>query len=272
MFDFHVHTHHSFDSEQTIHQIVTRASQAGIRRICLTDHVDYDYDGKNNHYSYSYEDFFREILEAREKYWPAIELLAGVEFGLQPHLEEKYLEDAMSWPFDYIIGSLHSVKKTDIFAGDYFSCRTQQAAYDDYLDDMLQVIELDIPFSTIGHFDMIKRYGPYTQSLPLINYRDKAAHLFKKLAQEGKGIELNTSGYRYGLNDNHPSRDLLELYLETGGEILVVGSDAHKPEEVGYRFRESLELLQSVGYRYITTFRKREPEFHLIQKILDHRS
>ena len=51
-------------------------------------------------------------------------------------------------------------------------------------------------------------------------------------------------------------------FLELGGEIVTMGSDAHDPSRVGDRFSEVQERLRTLGLRYICTFSQMEPEFH----------
>ena len=84
MFDFHVHTHHSFDASHTANELIEKAIQLGLTQICLTDHIDYDYDGEGSEFSFSYQGFFDEISRVRQLYKNQIQLLAGVEFGMQP--------------------------------------------------------------------------------------------------------------------------------------------------------------------------------------------
>lgn len=268
MFDFHVHTHHSFDGSHPSRELVERAIQLGMTHLCLTDHVDYDYDGKGSVFSFCYQAFFNEITRAKQHYGSQIHLLAGVEFGLQPHLRQEYMADADQWPFDYIIGSLHSVDKTDLLTGPYFETRNQQQAYLDYFGDMLQVVQGDFPFNTLGHFDVVKRYGSFPFPLPLNDFQDIATTIFKHLIPQGKGIEVNTSGYRYGLGDAHPSRDILKLYRECGGEIVVLGSDAHATTDIGCKLKHVLMDLHHIGYHYVTTFKNRQPSFHKIERLL----
>src|SRR5699024_11562912 len=63
------------------------------------------------------------------------------------------------------------------------------------------------------------------------------------------------------------SSDILKLYKEHGGEILTLGSDSHVAETVGYDFKASLELFESIGFKYITTFDNMKPTFHKIADI-----
>jgi len=47
-----------------------------------------------------------------------------------------------------------------------------------------------------------------------------------------------------------------------GGEIITIGSDAHKPEHIGGFFPRAEEALRFCGFQYYTVFEKRNPEFH----------
>ena len=51
------------------------------------------------------------------------------------------------------------------------------------------------------------------------------------------------------------------LYRELGGEIITVGTDAHIARDAGLYLREGYDLLRELGFRYVTVFQKRRPEF-----------
>ena len=77
----------------------------------------------------------------------------------------------------------------------------------------------------------------------------------------GKGIELNTGGFKYGLGHPNPCEDILKRYHELGGEILTLGADAHKPEHVAYDFDKIPDILKTCGFSYYTVFKERKPVF-----------
>lgn len=54
---------------------------------------------------------------------------------------------------------------------------------------------------------------------------------------------------------------MLKRYLELGGELITVGSDAHKPEHLGYDFHLIPDYLKSLGFRYYATFEQGKPSF-----------
>ena len=51
------------------------------------------------------------------------------------------------------------------------------------------------------------------------------------------------------------------MYKELGGEIITIGADSHKVDDVGRLVEAANKLLIETGFKYSTVFRKRKPEF-----------
>ena len=51
----------------------------------------------------------------------------------------------------------------------------------------------------------------------------------------------------------------MKRYLELGGEKITIGADAHKPEHIAYDFKKAEELLKTLGFKYYTVFKNRQP-------------
>ena len=96
---------------------------------------------------------------------------------------------------------------------------------------------------------------------PYAQHADQVDAILKLLIEKGKGIEINTGGYKAGLSEPNPCHDVLRRYRELGGEIITMGSDAHTTEYVAYRFADAREVLKECGFRYFTVFRERKAEF-----------
>ena len=86
--------------------------------------------------------------------------------------------------------------------------------------------------------------------------------ILKTVIADGKGIEVNTSSYRYGLSDLTLSRDILKLYWELGGQILTIGSDSHKPEHLRTFINETKQELKALGFKKFCTFDKMQPIYY----------
>ena len=53
---------------------------------------------------------------------------------------------------------------------------------------------------------------------------------------------------------------ILKRYRELGGERITIGSDAHRPEEMGFEFAKAREVLLGCGYEYYCVYRGREAQ------------
>lgn len=94
------------------------------------------------------------------------------------------------------------------------------------------------------------------------DYKDLFVEILKTIVQNGKGIEVNTAGLRKNLGYPHPHKDILKMYKDLGGEIITIGSDAHLPEHIGYKFEDIPEILKSIGFNYYTVFENQNPKFY----------
>jgi histidinol-phosphatase (PHP family) len=54
---------------------------------------------------------------------------------------------------------------------------------------------------------------------------------------------------------------MVRRFRELGGEIVTVGSDAHRANRVGQYSYEACEILKDV-FGYVCTFAERKPVFH----------
>ena len=166
---------------------------------------------------------------------------------------------------DFIILSIHQVDDQEFWTGDFKRGRPQQEYNDAYYEAMLDVVEAYQGYSVLGHLDLIKRYdsaGVY----PFAKSRDVIAAILERAIADGKGIEVNTSSFRYGLHDLQPCTEILELYRDLGGRIVTIGSDSHKPEHLGAYIRRIQRRLAAFGYESFCTFKHGEPHFHKLEE------
>ncbi|MFC3040185.1 histidinol-phosphatase HisJ family protein [Virgibacillus xinjiangensis] len=264
MFDYHIHSDFSADCETPMEKTIEQGIEKGLKEICFTEHIDYDYPDESIVFEFDLGEYDRSIKKMEEKYQDRIVIKKGVEIGVQPHLLGRYEELLDQEAFDFVICSMHTTEHKDLHSGDFFQGKTVEQAYDVYYKELLDCVKRFKRFNILGHVDLVKRY---TEVNSKRDHHDIIREVFKEIIPAGKGIELNTSGFRYGLGAGMPSKDILKLYRELGGEILTLGSDSHTETTVGYKFKESLELFEELGFKYITTFKEGEPVFHSIQSL-----
>lgn len=265
MFDYHMHSHFSADCSVSMEEMVVGAIQKGLTEICFTEHIDYEYPDETIVFEFDLKEYDALLKQLQQKYEGQITLKKGIEIGVQPHLLHRYEQLIEGEDFDFTICSMHTTDKKSLHYKEIFTGRTIEEAYQLYYDELLYCVKNFKHFNVLGHVDLVKRYSA-TQ--PTDHFHESLTAIFNEIIPAGKGIELNTSGVRYGLPHAMPSDDVLKLYKQCGGEIITLGSDAHRVSELAFQFGESLELLQSIGFKHIATFDKGQPTFHPIHKFL----
>ena len=113
----------------------------------------------------------------------------------------------------------------------------------------------------LGHLDMIKRYDRFGD-YPDERIMGMVDRILSQVIADGKGIEVNTSSFKYGVKDLMPSRAILRLYRELGGTILTIGSDTHETVHLGDHIAEVKQVLKEMGYQTFNTFSNMEPVYH----------
>lgn len=258
--DFHMHTAFSTDSESSPEEMIEEAIRRGLQTICITDHFDLDFTEPG--FLVDFDTYFPALRNLQEKYRAYIDVRIGAEFGLQPHLSDAFREIAGKYPFDFIIGSLHVIDGMDPYRRKYFEGKTDEEAYRRAFECTIENIRAIADYDVLGHIDYVVRYGKHqAREYSYAKYADYLDEILRHLIENGKGLELNTAGWKYGLDFAHPHQDVLKRYKELGGEIITIGSDGHKPEHVAYDFHKVKDYLQACGIKYYTEFRQRKPYF-----------
>jgi len=257
-FDYHLHSHFSADSEMTMKEICQAAIEKGLDEIAITDHHDIDYQDDTIEFLIDKKKYLKEIEKMQKKYENKLTIKKGIEIGLQSHILQQSKE-YLSNNFDFIIGSFHTVEKSDLYNGDFFEGYNQWEAYIQYLKTVLKVVEKYNHYSVVGHLDIIRRYGNFENKPKLLENKEAAAiieTILKTIIKKNKGLEVNTSGYRLDGKNPLPSFDILRLYYELGGKILTIGSDSHKTKDIAQKFDYTIQKLKEIGFEKLTTFKK----------------
>ncbi len=261
--DYHVHSTLSHDGISTMNEHIEKAISQGLKELCFTEHYDI-YDGvKSNLKTIDVENYNNEFLKLKEVYKDKINLKFGIEIGLQPDIEEIIKGMVKKYDFDFVIGSSHITCKKDISKDiSFFEGISRHQAYMKYFNEVLKNITIYDEFDVYGHIDYIVRYGGYEdKTLEYDEFSDILDEILKLIIKKDKGIEVNTSGIRYGLNTPHPNVDIIKRYKELGGSIITIGSDAHRCEDLCSNFEDVKDMLKDLGFTYYTIFDKRKPIF-----------
>ncbi len=266
--DYHLHTDFSSDSNTPMELMVENAIDRGLKTICFTDHMDLDYpvqivNGVTFDFQLDINRYVNKISEVKKIYSDKIEIFSGIELGMQPYLADRYRNVLKDYDFDFILSSSHLIYGVDPYYKEFWDEHDTDTVYREYFEEISENVKNFSDFNVYGHIDYIVRYGPERNAFYTYEkFADVIDYALKTIIENGKGIEVNSSGFKYKLGFPHPQTDVLRRYRELGGEIITIGSDAHVPEFISYEFETVREILLSVGFKYYTTFCKRLSKFH----------
>lgn len=263
MFDCHIHSNFSGDSEMSVETACEKAISLGLDGIVFTDHLDFDYPGyPDETFTIDFTNYLSYLDKAKSRYIGRLKLVKGIEVGIQPHVLDKSLEVVSSHPFDHVIASVHIIDKQDPYTNDYFIGKTKNEAYIRYLEEVLYSVKNFNNYDIVGHIGYLRRYGSYDdRSLRQCDYSDLLDSILKQVVISGKGIEINSSGYRNKLGSPIPDYDIVSRFKELGGEIISIGSDAHYPEHIAHDFKIVEDKLKEIGFKHTVHFEDRRPVF-----------
>lgn len=263
IWDMHMHTAFSGDSTADPESMIKEAIRRQLPGICLTDHLDLDYPDEALDFNLDLPGYYAQIRQLQEDYQDQIQILFGVELGLQPHLTDQLTAVTQDYPFDFVIGSSHLVHGKDPYYPAYYQGRSEQEAYMEYFTSIYE--NLSLPFTgydSYGHLDYTVRYGPNkNKDYTYKKYADILDAILERLIQLEIALEVNTAGFKYGLGHPNPTENIIRRYHQLGGRLITIGADGHSPEQIAYDFHKLPELLKSCGFDSYTIFRQRQPEF-----------
>lgn len=259
MYDYHIHSRVSFDGHDTGEALARAALDAGLKEICFTDHIDYDPMGTMGNMAFDTEEYNAEYDHLS---LPGLKIRRGMEFGMTRDNVSQFRKELNRRHFDFVLGSIHFVDGLDVYMPPFWEGKTVFEAERRCLEETLACVKIHTDYDVLAHLTYIGKTmaHPAPRPVPYEEHREIIDEILKTLAENGKGLELNTSGLdRCG--GFLPTADYFRRFRELSGEIVTVGSDAHRTDRVGQYSREACELLKDI-FGYVCTFEDRKPIFH----------
>ena len=259
MFDYHLHSNLSFDAVGTPEEMALAAVKNGLKEICFTDHYDHGFLPEDTHNLFTmdeYEKAYGKLCQA------GLIIRRGVECSLTNWNQALLREFVSQQHFDFVLGSVHFADGYDPYVPEYWQGKTMREGFQVYLEQTLKCVRIHRDFDVLGHLNYVCKSpnSPTHEPLKYADYRDICDEIMRILVQNGKGMEINTSGVdRAGVF--LPGREFLQRFKELGGEIVTVGSDAHDAFRVGQYAKEALDILKDV-FGHVCTFENRKPVFY----------
>ena len=279
--DWHTHNSLCKHAVGTIEDYVKRAIELGLNVIGVSDHFPYEYlsseipslkDIPYEGYAMptnNLESYILQLDDLKEKYVNQIHIRTAFEidfFKHQDHILNKYLKSYIN-KLDYILGSVHVLfGKAGVFAFDdgrflnkYKEYDANDEIYIEYYDSLQVMIKSSsFEFDIVSHFDLPKKFDKRVEDKKLI--MEKVIETLELIKKRNLTVEINTSGLRKKVKEQYPSIDIIKRIYELDIPILL-GSDAHKPEEVAYEFKRITKTVKNIGFTHFAHYEKRSRSF-----------
>lgn len=254
--DYHLHTplcRHATGAPVGYARV---AIELGLAEIGFADHNPMPRDFDDWRMKIDELPVYFELVEKARAAFPALPIRLGLECD--------YIEGQEAWveklaamaPWDFLIGSVHYVAPG--WAVDdpkwigKFRDRPVEEIWDLYWAAYEKCIRSRL-FDFVAHPDLVKKFG-FRPTGDLRKYYEPA---IAAAAETNVAVEINTAGLRKEARELYPSQQFLELACAARVPLLI-NSDAHAPNEVGYAFGSAVAAAKSAGYSSVVRFEKRK--------------
>ena len=258
MFDQHVHSSFSFDSNENLENYINVSNNSDI---ITTEHLDFENPIINyEDSSIDYLKYIEEIESLNAKYLN--KFFSGIEIGYTPNSEKRIEDFLKDKKFNLKLLSIH---QNGIY--DYMCVNKKIISLDtlikEYFEQMIQALESSIKFNVLAHFE----YGLRMIDISIIEFDNLASVFLNKLIElivkKEIAFEVNTkSMYKYKKENLY--NYMIEKYIKKGGRLFTLGSDAHNIREYAYKFDEVKKFLLSKNIKEIILFKDKV----IMQKLL----
>jgi len=253
LFDTHMHTCFSTDSKMTMDEAVARGKELGIG-ITITEHMDIAYP-EPLAFIFDVDEYF-----AKYNQYCSDSVLLGIEIGMRGDCLVENCSLVEKYDFDYVIGSIHILDNIDIYDADFYRGKTKQDVYRQYFQTMLECITCYDGIHSLGHIDYIARYAKFAD--PAVHYsefKEQIDEVLIMLARKGKALEINTRRL-----DSKESVDIIlpifKRFQEVGGQMVTIGSDAHRVNEIGRGLTIGVEIAERSKLQ-VVYFKNGQPQY-----------
>jgi len=234
--DYHVHS--TYSDGRFLFQMVRAAADAGLAGVGVADHCNVstrdDIREQKQLLGFNLDQTYERRREAitRLREETSIEIYDGVEMDYHPD-EEGLIEDFLATAdFEYTIGSVHHLEGVNVHVERYFeqqSREERESLVAAYFDRVVALVESEL-FDIAAHVDLVER----NRALRGFATEDQYRRVAEAFADSRTIPELNAGRALDEYGEFHPTPDFLDVLAEY--EIpLTVGTDAHKPDEIGDR-------------------------------------
>ena len=249
MFDQHVHSNFSFDSNEELENYINVSNK---NDIVTTEHLDFanpiiNYEDS----SIKYLKYIEEITSLNKKY--SNKFFSGIEIGYTPNSEKRIEDFLKDKNFNLKLLSIHQNGLYDYMCVNK-KLISLEALIQEYFEQMIQALESSIEFNVLAHFE----YGIRIVDISVTDFDSLASKFLNKIIEliikKEIAFEVNTkSMYKYKKENLYSY--MIEKYLKKGGKLFTLGSDAHNIKDYAYKFDDARKFLLARNVKEIILFK-----------------
>ena len=258
MFDQHVHSSFSFDSNEDLENYINVSNNSDI---ITTEHLDFENPIINyKDSSIDYLKYVGQIKNLNKKY--SNKFFLGIEIGYTPNSEKRIEDFLKDKNFNLKLLSIHQNGNYDYMCVNK-KLISLEVLIQEYFEQMIQALESSIEFNVLAHFE----YGLRMIDISVTDFDNLARVFLNKIIElivkKEIAFEVNTkSMYKYKKENLYSY--MIEKYIKKGGRLFTLGSDAHNIKEYAYKFDEAKKFLLSKNIKEIILFKDKV----IMQKLL----
>ncbi|WP_335996751.1 histidinol-phosphatase HisJ family protein [Fusobacterium polymorphum] len=258
MFDQHVHSSFSFDSNENLENYINVCNE---NDMITTEHLDFENPIINYKDSlFDYLKYVGQIKNLNKKY--SNKFFLGIEIGYTPNSEKRIEDFLKDKNFNLKLLSIHQNGNYDYMCVNK-KLISLEVLIQEYFEQMIQALESSIEFNVLAHFE----YGLRMIDISVTDFDNLASVFLNKIIElivkKEITFEVNTkSMYKYKKENLY--NYMIEKYIKKGGRLFTLGSDAHNIKEYAYKFDEAKNFLLSKNIKEIILFKDKI----IMQKLL----
>ncbi|MHA1945955.1 MAG: histidinol-phosphatase HisJ [Candidatus Hodarchaeales archaeon] len=268
--DYHTHSYHCNHAIGDLEEYIFQAIELKLPELGLSAHFPmYLLPEQFHNYAMKKEllgSYLQDTRELKNKYHSKIIIKRALEVDYYTPIFNQYknaLQPILS-ELDYIIGSIHGISWNGTVIPIYraFSSPANSDTSDTdslfmkYYNELNKLVKTDF-YDVLGHFDVIKKLKLPITDQPLI--WESILKVIDTLEGSSMVVEINTSGLRKQ-NELYPQPMIIQELIDRKIP-LILGSDAHNPEHVGYAFEKTLDFLKKTGLKQLCRISMHQKEF-----------